>query len=155
MPALNDAMPSTYLGLHYHQVFSTKHREPFIAADWKARLHEYLGGTIRGLGGSPEGVGGVADHVHLLVGLRATHCLSDVMRELKKSSSVWVHDQIGARTFAWQEGYGAFTVSSTAREGVRAYIANQEEHHRARSFREELIEMLNRAGLEYDQKYVD
>ena len=80
-------MPSTYLSLHYHLVFSTKNREPNIHANWIVPLHDYLGGTIRGLGGFPEGVGGVADHVHLLVGLKATHCLADVMRELKKSSS--------------------------------------------------------------------
>ena len=98
-------MPSTYLSLHYHLVFSTKNRAAFIAPDWRARLHDYLGGTIRGLGGYPEGVGGVADHVHLLVGLKATHCLSDVMRELKKASSIWVHKEVGLRSFAWQEGY--------------------------------------------------
>ncbi|MCW5550888.1 MAG: IS200/IS605 family transposase [Verrucomicrobiae bacterium] len=148
-------MSSTYLSLHYHLVFSTKNREALIAPEWRARLHEYLGGTVRGLGGFPEGIGGVADHVHLLVGLKATHCLSDFMRELKKASSTWVHEEIGLRAFAWQEGYAAFTVSATAREGVKRYIANQEEHHRVKSFREELIEMLNKAGVEYDPKYLD
>jgi REP element-mobilizing transposase RayT len=106
------------------------------------------------LGGYPQGIGGVADHVHLLVGLKATHCLADVLRELKKASSVWVHEEIGLRTFAWQEGYGAFTVSATARETVQRYIANQEEHHRVRSFREEFVEMLAKAGIEYDPKYL-
>ena len=148
-------MPSTYLSLHYHLVFSTKNREALITPEWRARLHDYLGGTIRGLGGFSEGVGGVADHVHLLVGLKATHCLADVMRELKKASSTWVHEEIGLRAFAWQEGYAAFTVSATSREAVRHYIANQEEHHRVKSFREELIEMLNKAGIEYDAKYLD
>ena len=90
-------MSSTYLSLHYHLVFSTKNREALIVPEWRARLYDYLGGTIRGLGGFPEGVGGVADHVHLLVGLKATHCLSDVMRELKKASSTWVHEEIGLR----------------------------------------------------------
>src|SRR5882672_10331944 len=118
-------MSSTYLSLHYHLVFGTKIREPSILPEWRTRLHEYLGGTIHGLGGFPEGIGGVADHVHLLVGLKATHCLADVLRELKKASSVWVHEIIGLRTFAWQEGYAAFTVSATARKGVKKYIANQ------------------------------
>ncbi len=154
MPALN-AMASTYLSLHYHLVFSTKNREAVITPAWRARLHDYLGGTIRGLGGFPEGVGGVADHVHLLVSLKATHCLSDVMRELKKASSTWVHEEEGACSFAWQEGYAAFTVSATAREAVRHYIANQDEHHRVKSFREELVEMLNKAGIDYDPKYLD
>ena len=121
----------------------------------RARLHDYLGGTIRGLGGYPEGIGGVADHVHLLVGLKATHCLADVLRELKKASSAWAHEEIGLRVFAWQEGYAAFTVSATSREAVRHYIAKQEEHHRVKSFREELVEMLNKAGVEYDAKYLD
>ena len=148
-------MSSTYLSLHYHLVFSVKNREALITPDWRPRLHEYLGGTIRGMGGYPEGVGGVADHVHLLVGLKATHALSDVLREIKKASSAWVHDEVGMRAFAWQEGYAAFTVSATAREAVRGYIAHQEEHHRMKSFREELIEMLNKAGVEYDEKYLD
>ncbi len=148
-------MSSTYLSLHYHIVFGTKDRDPLIHADWRSRLHEYLGGTVRGLGGFPQGVGGVADHAHLLVGLKATHCLADVMRELKKATSVWVHDEIGLRAFAWQEGYAAFSVSATARDAVKQYIAHQEEHHRVKSFREELIEMLNRAGVEYDPKYLD
>src|SRR5580765_9110296 len=120
-------MASTYLSLHYHLVFATKNREAIIAPEWRSRMHEYLGGTISGLGGVSQGVGGVADHVHLLVGLKATHCLADVMRELKKASSAWVHEQIGLRTFAWQEGYAAFTVSATARQAVQKYIGNQEE----------------------------
>jgi putative transposase len=148
-------MPSTYLSLHYHLVFGTKNREPLIAAEWRTRLHDYLGGTVRGLGGFPEGVGGVGDHVHLLIGLKATHCLADVLRELKKASSAWVHEQVGMRAVAWQEGYAAFTVSATSREAVKRYIANQEEHHRVKSFREEFVEMLQKAGIEYDPKYLD
>ena len=146
---------STYLSLHYHLVFSTKHREPLIALAWRGGLHEYLAGTISGLGGFPEGVGGVADHVHLLIGLRATHCLADVMRELKKAASVWVHDQIGLPSFAWQEGYAAFTVSASARKGVQQYIANQEDHHRTKSSKEEIIEMLNKASIDYPAEYLD
>lgn len=148
-------MASTHLSLHYHLVFGTKNREPFIAGEWRSRLHEYLGGTISGLGGLPQRVGGVADHVHLLIGLKATHCLANVLQELKKASSVWVHEQIGLRAFAWQEGYAAFTVSASARESVQKYVTNQEEHHRSRSFREELVEMLGNAGIEYDAKYLD
>lgn len=148
-------MPSTFLALHYHLVFSTKDRVPLIEEPWRERLHEYLGGTVAGLGGVTQGVGGVADHVHLLVGLKATHCLSDFMRELKKASSVWVHDEIRQREFAWQEGYGAFTVSPTARAQVRRYIANQAEHHRVKSFREELAEFLQKAGVRYEDRYLD
>ena len=148
-------MSSTYLSLHYHIVFSTKDRESSIDSTWRLRLHEYLGGTIRGLGGFSQGVGGVADHVHLLVGLKATHCLADVMRELKKASSVWVHEEVGLRKFNWQEGYAAFTVSATARDAVKNYISSQEKHHRKITFRDELKEILKKAGVEYNPKYLD
>jgi REP element-mobilizing transposase RayT len=148
-------MASTYLSLHYHLVFSTKNRLPLIDSKWQSRLHEYLGGAVSGLGGFPQGVGGVADHVHLLVGLRSTHCLADFMRELKTSSSAWVHEQIGAESFAWQEGYAAFTVGATARQAVRRYISNQEEHHAQRTYRDELLGMLDRAGIEYDPRFFD
>ncbi len=148
-------MPSTYLSLHYHLVFSTKNREPLIAELWAKRFHEYLGGTVSALGGFPQGIGGMPDHVHLLVGLKSTHCLADFMRELKKSTSGWVRNEIGLGEFAWQEGYGAFTVSATTRDSVRRYIANQAKHHRKRSFREELIELLELAGVNYDPKYLD
>ena len=148
-------MSSTYLSLHYHLVFSTKDRTPCIAQSWMSRLHEYLGGTVKGLGGYPQGVGGVPDHVHLLVGLKATHCLADFLRELKKASSAWVHDEIEERAFAWQEGYAAFTVSATAREGVKRYIAHQAEHHRTRPFRDELSDLLKRAEIEFDERYLD
>ncbi len=146
---------STYLSLHYHIVFSTKNREPVINANWMGRLHEYLGGTVKGLGGTPQGIGGIEDHVHLLVGLRSTHCLADFMRELKKAASIWVHEEIKQSTFAWQSGYGAFTISPSAREGVQTYIANQREHHRKRTFREEFVGFLEKAGVEYDPKYLD
>jgi len=148
-------MGSTYLSLHCHLVFSTKKREPLIASAWRERLHEYLGGVVTGLAGFPQGVGGAADHVHLLLGLKATHCLADFVRELKKSSSAWVRDEIHAPGFAWQEGYSAFTVSATSRRDVQAYIAQQAEHHRVRTFREELEAMLKKAGIEFDPKYVD
>ena len=154
MPAIL-AMPSTFLSLQYHLVFSTKDRVPLMEASWRARLHDYLGGTVNGLGGMSQGVGGVADHVHLLVGLRATHCLADFMRELKKASSQWVHHEIQQKAFAWQEGYGAFTVSPTARPSVQRYIAHQEEHHRQKTFREELAELLNQAGVSYEDRYLD
>jgi REP element-mobilizing transposase RayT len=148
-------MPSTYTSLHYHVIFGTKDREPLIASIWRDRLHEYLGGVVRGLEGIPQGVGGVADHVHLLVALKPRHSLSDFMRDLKKSSSAWVAEEIGERSFRWQEGYAAFTVSPSGRESVRKYIASQEEHHRRKTFREELIEFLKKAGVEYEERYLD
>ena len=147
-------MPSTHLSLHYHVVFGTKEHASCIDPKWRKDLHAYLGGTIRTLGGVPETIGGVADHVHLLVGLMATHRLADVLRETKAVSSRWVHETIGLRPFAWQEGYGAFTVSASQREVVRDYIERQEEHHRRQTFREEYLALLQRSGVEFDARYV-
>jgi putative transposase len=125
-----------------------------IQSAWRADLHAYLGGIVRAAGGIAESVGGVADHVHLLIGLRATHRLADVLRELKSVSSGWVHDKIGVHNFAWQEGYGAFTVSGSQRDAVRRYIEQQAEHHRTRTFRKEYLELLRRHGVEFDERYV-
>ena len=146
-------MGSTYLSLHYHLVFATKERRPFIRPEWRNRLHDYLGGTVRGLGAFSRMVGGVEDHVHLLIDLCATHCLADFMRELKKGSSAWVHETISDGEFGWQEGYAAFSVSAPALPGVTRYIENQEEHHRQKSSAEELEELLKLAGVEYNSKY--
>ena len=148
-------MGSTFLSLNYHAVFSTKDRRPFIDAEWQSRLHEYMAGTIVGLQGVPQCIGGVSDHVHLLFGLKATHCLADVMRDIKKASSVWVHDVIKIPEFSWQEGYAAFTVSPTARDSVNGYIENQESHHRRKTFREELKELLILAEIEFEERFLD
>ena len=146
---------STYLSLHYHLVFSTKHREPWLSPSLRGSVHEYLGGVVKGLGGEIHGVGGTGDHVHLLVSLRATHCLADLMREVKKASSHWIRQKGQLAGFAWQEGYCALTVSPSARPAVRGYISRQEEHHHKRSFREELIELLEKAGIPYEAKYLE
>ena len=147
-------MPSTHTSLHYHLIFATKHREPSIAKKWRPELHSYLGGIVKGLGAHPQGIGGIADHVHLLVSLKPTACLSDFMRELKKSSPAWIRES-KCPGFQWQEGHAAFTVSASARDSVRQYIANQEEHHRTKSFREELVEFLEKSGVPYDPRYLD
>jgi putative transposase len=146
-------MGSTFLSLHYHIVFSTKERRPFIRDSWRAKMHEYLGGTARGLGGVPESAGGVADHVHILVGLRATHCLADFMQELKKATSVWAKENHEPE-FAWQEGYAAFTVSYTHIGAVKEYIITQDEHHRQGNFVEELKRLLEKNGVEYKAEYL-
>ena len=148
-------MGSTFLSLHYHIIFSTKERRLWIAPEWRGRFHEYLGGTVRGLEGIPQAIGGVGDHIHLLVGLRATHTLADFVRELRKAATAWVRDQGLEPAFTWQEGYAAFTVSPTARPQVRSYIANQEEHHRQRSYTEELKDLLNAAQIDYDPRYLE
>ena len=148
-------MGSTFLSLHYHIVFATKHRKLWIANSWRDRLYEYLGGTIQGLKGVPEAIGGVEDHVHLLVGLRATHTLADFVREVKKSSTTWIRDEKLELQFSWQEGYSGFTVSPPARTAVRRYIQNQQKHHRRKSFVEELTSMLQEAEIAFDPVYLE
>ncbi len=113
-----------------------------------------MGGAMRQFGGVALEVGGVEDHVHLLAGLKATHCVSDVLRDLKKASSAWIHDIVGERRFHWQEGYGAFTVSRADRTMVGAYIRSQEEHHRMRSFQDEYLAMLVENNIEFDERYL-
>jgi REP-associated tyrosine transposase len=146
-------MASTFLSLHYHIVFSTKERRPIIREPWRAHLHEYLGGTVRGLGGIPEMIGDVEDHAHLLVGLKATHCLADFMRDFKRASSNWITEN-HEKEFAWQDGYAAFTVSVSNCEAVREYIQNQPEHHRKTSFQDELVRLLEKHGVKYDAKFL-
>jgi len=104
--------------------------------------------------GVAEAVGGTEDHVHLLVGLRATHCLADVLRELKTASSRWMHEEIGEREAGWQDGYGAFTVGAPQCPEVCDYIIRQAEHHRKRTFQEEYVGFLQRGGVEYDDRYL-
>ena len=147
-------MPSTHLSLHYHLVFSTKDREPWLAPTPRHRVHEYLGGIIRGMRGVPHAVGGTGDHVHVLAGLGARRSLGDVMRELKSDSSCWIHKRLGLAGFAWQEGYGGFTVSASQLEQVRAYVLQQEEHHRAATFQEEYVALLQRGLVEFDDRYL-
>ena len=147
-------MPSTHLSLNYHIVFSTKNREPILAASWRAELHAYLGGILRDLGGVAQEVGGVADHVHFLAALKATHCLADVLRDTKTGSSRWIHETMRIRSFAWQEGYGAVTVSPSDVPRVRRDIASQTEHHRKKTFQEEYREILVESGIPFDERYL-
>lgn len=147
-------MPQTHLSLHYHIVFHTKDNRPTISAEWRDQLHAFIGGCIKTAGGVPVAVGGTVDHEHILAGLRATHRLSDFVKDVKVASSKWVHTEIGARLFGWQSGYGAFTVSPTQLENVRQYILNQEQHHRTRSARDEYIDLLNLASVPYDDKFL-
>jgi len=147
-------MPSTHLSLHVHIVFSTKNREQIILPVWRDRLHAYIGGILRTLQAIPDSVGGVEDHIHLLVGIRANHAVADLVREVKSLSSRWIHEELGQTRFAWQEGYGAFTISSSEIAELQEYISKQEEHHRARTFQDEYLDFLARQNIGFDEKYL-
>jgi REP element-mobilizing transposase RayT len=153
--ARGDAVPQSFTCLHYHLVWSTKHREPTITPDLRPRLYEYLGGIVRSEGGMLLTVGGVADHVHLLARLSQQTAVADLLRVAKANSTKWVHDTFPTSAgFGWQTGYGAFTVSYSQLDAVRHYIARQEEHHRTVTFQDEFREFLRRHGIEFDERYL-
>jgi putative transposase len=147
-------MPSTYVSLNFHFVFSTKDRCRCIHASWESRLHAYLGGIIRNLGGVAASIGGDADHVHILASLKATHSVSELIRDIKASSTGWVHKEIGGCSFAWQSGYGAFTVGKSELDMIKKYIGQQKERHRRKTFQEEYREILQEHGIMFDEKYL-
>ncbi len=148
-------MPHSYVNLLYHIVFSTKERQPLIKESYQTRLYEYLGGTIRGLGGAALEINGIEDHVHVLAKLRQDKAVSDVLRDLKANASGWLHDVFPElKQFAWQNGYGAFTVSAGQIETVRRYIANQKAHHQQQSFEDEFVQLLKMHEVEYDERYL-
>ncbi len=148
-------MAHTFTNLLAHIVFSTKEQHPLITPDVKNRLHPYMGGIIREMKGTALIINGIEDHVHILSLMPTTIALSDFMRELKANSSSWVKQTFPTHhDFAWQTGYSAFSVSKSATEDVRAYIARQEEHHRRISFKEELIAFLKKHEIEYDERFV-
>ena len=148
-------MPQSFVCLHYHVVFSTKHRQPMIDAELQPRLYEYMGGIIRSLDGVLLDAGGMPDHVHLYCSIGKQVAISDALREIKSGSSGWVHDTFADRSsFAWQSGYGAFAASYSQSGQIKRYIRNQAEHHRRRTFKEEFIALLERHALSYDERYI-
>ena len=145
-------MSHAFARLHYHVVFSTKDRQTFIKPDLKERLYGYMVGIVTNLDGIVEAIGGVEDHVHLFVFCPPKIALADFIGKIKANSSGWVHETWSERAgFGWQRGYGAFTVSESNVEEVKAYILNQEAHHRRMTFKEEFIALLKKHGFEYDE----
>ncbi len=148
-------MPSSYTCLYYHIIFSTKHRRPQITPDLRARLYPYVAGIITNQKGHLLAIGGMPDHVHLLVSLPAHTSVSAALRLVKSNSSKWVHETFASRRdFAWQDGYAAFSVSASNRDAVRRYIAAQDGHHRRVSFQDELVDFLKRHEIAYDERYI-
>ncbi len=142
-------MPHTFASLLVHVVFSTKDRAPELSPELSARLFPYMGGIAKELKAAPMIINGPADHVHALLSIPPAVSVADLLRVLKTNSSRWVHERFPQRRrFAWQAGYGAFTVSVSRAEDVRAYITSQHEHHRRVSFQEEFLRLLKKHGLE-------
>ena len=145
----------SYGSSYFHCVFSTKERRPLITPSLQERLWPFLGGIARENKMRALMIGGVADHVHLLLSLPATMSIAKAMQLIKGGSSKWIHETFPEqRLFAWQEKYGAFSVSVSQLDSVIAYISKQPEHHRRRSFQEEFVAFLKKHRLEYDENYL-
>jgi putative transposase len=139
-----------------HTIFSTKDRHPFLRdKSLREELPRYLGGILANHGCQPLIVGGVEDHVHILSALSRTYEAAEMVKEDKRASSVWVKSKAsGLQDFAWQKGYGMFSIGFSQVNEVRGYIAGQEKHHRKISFQEEFLKFLTRYEIEFDERYV-
>lgn len=149
-------MPQSLSCVHIHLVFSTKNREPFLRnTEIREEMHAYLGGVSKKMDCLPVIVGGTEDHVHLLCRLARTVAQADWVKEIKRVSSAWVKQREPELTaFAWQNGYGTFSVSASDIEKTRKYIGEQMEHHQKQTFQDEYRAFLQKHGLEWDEKYV-
>ena len=148
-------MPQSLASVYLHIVFSTKNRAPLITPELCPRLYQYLAATALGNGTMILSLGGMPDHVHLLLSLGRDVKISDTVKTLKGGSSRWVHETFGEiRPFAWQAGYGVFSVGYPELGAVKAYIAGQAEHHSDRTYQDEFRELLTRNGVEWDERYV-
>ncbi|HEV2418952.1 MAG TPA: transposase [Terriglobia bacterium] len=147
-------MPHTFSNLLTHVIFSTQNRQPFLTPDLRLDLLAYMGGIIRKLGGKLIESSAPCDHVHCLLSLPTTLAVADALRVLKTNSSLWVHETRNRPAFAWQTGYGAFSVSQSNVPAVLKYIRNQDQHHHKVSFQEEFIAFLKQHELSYDERYI-
>jgi REP element-mobilizing transposase RayT len=148
-------MARTYTKLFYHLVFSTKHREPMIAHSFERELYNYIAGIVRNIDGSCLETNGMPDHVHILAMLPPKSAVSDAVRTIKSNSSKWLHETKSELTsFGWQDGFSAFSVSKSQVDPVRQYIRDQKSHHRGRDYRTELIGLLQRHDVDYDERYL-
>jgi putative transposase len=148
-------MAHTFTNLLAHVVFSTSGRVPLLANEIRNDVHVYMGGILRNLNVIPLQIGGTADHVHLFIRLPADLSVADCLRVVKTNSSRWVKERWPERSrFAWQGGYGAFSVSESMRATVVRYIQNQAQHHRRISFQDEFRALLKNHCVEFDERYI-
>ena len=148
-------MPQSLHVLNAHIIFSTKHRNPYLKAELRPSLWAYMTGILKNLECHSITMGGHVDHAHILCNLSKKHASMKILEIVKKESSKWIKShKLGVRSFHWQDGYGLFSVSPSHLEAVRQYILNQEEHHRKLSFQEELLRILKKYRVRYDETYL-
>jgi REP element-mobilizing transposase RayT len=148
-------MAGTFSQIYIQYVFAVKGRQNLLQKPWRDEVFKYMSGIIKGKDHKPIIVNGVEDHVHLFVGLKPAMSISDLVRDIKNNSSNFVNDHKFIKgKFSWQEGYGAFSYGHSQIDTVYQYIANQEEHHKKRTFKEEFIDFLQKFKIEYNEKYL-
>jgi REP element-mobilizing transposase RayT len=148
-------MAGTYTKLYYHIVFSTKHRQCYITDSIENDLHNYISGIVLGIGGVCIEINGASDHIHILAILPPKIAVSDALRTIKANSSKWVHETYRQLAeFGWQDGFSAFTVSKSQVDPVRQYIRDQKSHHREGDYQSELVGLLEKHDVEYDEQYL-
>ena len=148
-------MANTYCQIYVHFVFAVQNRMGLIKKEWKDDLYKYITGTISNKGHKLLAIGGVSDHIHILVSMSPTQSISDLMADVKRSSSLWINERkLVPGKFSWQSGYGAFTYNKQQISNVANYIEKQEEHHKVKKFREEYEDLLKDFGIEYDERYI-
>jgi putative transposase len=147
-------MAHTYCSSLFHCVFSTQDRRKTISTEVQDRLWAYMGGVAREHKMAALNVGGMEDHVHLLLSLPSSLSVAQAMRTIKSGSSRWLHESCGLRNFAWQEGYGAFSIGHAQKITTAKYIAQQRDHHRKRNFQEEFLAFLEKHHIDYDPRFL-
>jgi len=148
-------MADTFSQIYIHIVFAVKGRDSLIKSTWEEELYKYITGIVQNKGQKMLAINGMPDHIHILIGMRPTCCLSDLVREVKKSSNEFVKEKkFSPFKFQWQEGFGAFSYSHSALDDVIGYINRQKEHHKKRPFREEYMEMLRKFEVDFDEQYL-
>src|SRR4030095_14916316 len=148
-------MPNTFSQIYIQIVFAVKGRTSQINPEWEERLYKYITGIVQNKEQKMISINGMPDHIHLLIGMKPTCRLSDLIREVKKSTNEFIKDSRFTKfPFYWQEGFGAFSYSHSQLDNVIGYINTQKEHHRKKSFKEEYIELLHKFNIEFDEKYL-
>ena len=148
-------MANTYTQIYIHTVFAVEGRQNLIKSEHNDELQKYIAGIVSGQKQKLIAINNMPDHLHLLIGLRPDAALSDLMRDVKAGSSKFINEQHWvAGKFSWQEGFGAFSHSRSQLGTVIRYLENQQRHHARRSFRDEYVELLEKYGVEYDQRYI-
>lgn len=146
---------NTFTQIYIHIVFTVKQRQKLINPAWKDELYKYICGIANAHHHKIYAIGGMPDHIHILISIRPSSAISDIVREIKANSSRWINEKNFIKgTFQWQEGYGAFSYSQSQLPTVIAYINNQESHHATKTFKEEFTELLEKFAIEYDEKYL-